>query len=383
MFVLFGLYWKTLISLTFDSFDFGFYMTLPCLVRCISDCGSLAKFRHGGDFTGLHEMLGDASWKKHVMTTDGAKWPNVSGDHSKFFWKIQQFLVCSAFENVRNLNRLWVMWDSWLVIVLIGQPCHDLNFANTVTAICCSIVPVGQVQSGEQGMPDGWRGLKSVWKSWIKILHHGAFRTRYWYSYWRSFCFLGNPFSAGCKKHQVDGRVYQSGSLKRSIFLLTGCWCTWINSNSNSVVCRYCTPTVESHQQNPYLPEAGGPLGHGRQLPAGAAHAAATAMATLGEQGANWKVEFVGKPWRLAFCPRSRWCWALPGFPPFGSTPWLHLQLWWPVNVAILRNFPYFSFSLMNLKCRCRLPSLWEVWKYFRLKCCSAFPPLSLKLTKS
>ena len=24
-------------------------------------------------FTGLHEMLGDASWKKHVMTTDGAK----------------------------------------------------------------------------------------------------------------------------------------------------------------------------------------------------------------------------------------------------------------------------------------------------------------------
>lgn len=73
MFVLFGLYWKTLISLTFDSFDFGFYMTLPCLVRCISDCGSLAKFRHGGDFTGLHEMLGDASWKKHVMTTDGAK----------------------------------------------------------------------------------------------------------------------------------------------------------------------------------------------------------------------------------------------------------------------------------------------------------------------
>lgn len=53
---------------------------------------------------------------------------------------------------------------------------------------------------------------------------------------------------------------------------------------------------MESHQQNPYLPEAGGPLGHGRQLPAGAAHAAATAMATLGEQGANWKVEFVGKP---------------------------------------------------------------------------------------
>ena len=46
-------------------------------------------------------------------------------------------------------------------------------------------------------------------------------------------------------------------------------------------------PTVESHQQNPDLPEAGGPLGHGRQLPAGAAHAAATAMATLGEQGAN------------------------------------------------------------------------------------------------
>lgn len=124
-------------------------------------------------------MLGDASWKKHVMTTDGAKWPNVSGDHSKFFWKIQRFLVCSAFENVRNLNRLWVMWDSWLVIVLIGQPCHDLNFADTVTTICCSIVPVGQVQSGEQGMSDGWRGLKSVWKSWIRILHHGAFRMRY------------------------------------------------------------------------------------------------------------------------------------------------------------------------------------------------------------
>eukprot|EP00434_Breviolum_minutum_P003654 symbB.v1.2.003213.t1/scaffold166.1/size289592/15 len=44
--------------------------------------------------------------------------------------------------------------------------------------------------------------------------------------------------------------------------------------------------TVQSGEQGgrKSLP-AGGPLGHGRQLPAGAAHAAATAMATLGEQG--------------------------------------------------------------------------------------------------
>ena len=49
------------------------------------------------------------------------------------------------------------------MIVLIGQRCHDLNFADTVAAIYCSIFPVGQVQSGEQGMPDGWCGLKQIW----------------------------------------------------------------------------------------------------------------------------------------------------------------------------------------------------------------------------
>lgn len=166
----------------------------------------------------------------------------------------------------------------------------------------------------------------------------------------------------------MDGRVYQSGSLKRRTYL---CWqgvgARESTQTVTAILYRYCIPTGEYHPQNPDLPEAGGPLGHGRQLPAGAAHAAATAMATLGEQGANWKaVDFVGKPW--SFVMFSCFVRAPGDVGPFQvSLPLLgvHLdysaeQLWWPVNVAIFQSFS-------------QMPSVWWVWSEDYLRFCRHF----------
>ncbi len=125
---------------------------------------------------------------------------------------------------------------------------------------------------------------------------------------------------------------------------------------------------MESHQQNPDLPEAGGPLGHGRQLPAGAAHAAATAMATLGEQGANslaWEThpEQTLKACVLScFVQCSRWCWALPGLPPFGGRGYIlttpSAVVTSVLNVAIFHNFS-------------QIPWVWWVWSEdYLIFCC-------------
>lgn len=101
-------------------------------------------------------------------TCDDNRWCQMT----QCWWRSFQILLKNS--RIFGMLSIWECEKSerslshvrFLVVnVVIGQPCHGLNFADTVTTTCCSIVPVGQVQSGEQGMPDGWHGLKSIWKS--------------------------------------------------------------------------------------------------------------------------------------------------------------------------------------------------------------------------